>query len=210
MISPKSKEPVPLLDSDEKHFIIRTQQGDAEAFTPLVRKYHLKLYAYIFGRVKNAETAKDLTQDTWLKAFRGIHTFRGDSAFTSWIYRIAENVCIDFFRKQKIRNDIEPLHVVDERRLTDTYPSPCQYIERQELRVYLRAGIHGLTQTRKRVFLLYYAQDLSIKQIATRLKKSEGTIKSHLRNARHQLRAFLTPYLENQQIPFKIPMLSND
>lgn len=199
-----------MFDLDEKQLITRTQQGDPEAFTPLVRKYHPKLYTYIFGRIKSAEIAKDLTQDTWLKAFRALHTFRGDSAFAAWIYRIAENVCIDFFRKQKGSQDVEPLHAVDERTLIDTHFSPCRDLERQELRVYLRAGIQDLTQTRKHVFLLYYAQDLSIKQIATRLKKSEGTIKSHLRNARHQLQAFLTPYLKNQQMPFKTPMLSND
>ncbi len=198
-----------MFDFDEKQLIIRTQQGDAEAFNPLVEKYHPKLSAYIFGRIKNVETAKDLTQETWLKAFRAIDTFRGDSAFASWIYRIAENVCIDFFRKQK-GVKIEPLHTIDEHRITDTHPSPCEDLARQELRGYLRAGIQDLTQTRKQVFLLYYAQDLPIKQIATRLKKSEGTIKSHLRNARLQLQAFLTPYLKNQQTPLKPPMLSSD
>ncbi len=192
-----------LFDSDERSFIRRTQNGNTEAFNALVRKYHPRLYTHIRGRVKDVETAKDLTQETWLKAFRAISTFRGDAAFSSWLYRIAENVCIDFFRKQKVpRNAIEPLHTVDERSITDTPPLPCQDIERQELRDHLRAAIQRLTQTRKQVFLLYYAQDLSIKQIAIRLEKSEGTIKTHLRNARLQLQESLTPYLKNQHIPW--------
>ena len=192
-----------LFDFDERSLIRRTQNGNAEAFNALVRKYHPRLYTHIRERVKDVETAKDLTQETWLKAFRAIGTFRGASAFSSWLYRIAENVCIDFFRKQKVsRNTIEPLHTIDERNITDTHPSPCQNVERQELRFYLRAAIQRLTQTRKQVFLLYYAQDLSIKQIAIRLKKSEGTIKSHLRNARLQLQESLTPYLKNQHIPW--------
>lgn len=192
-----------LFDSDERSLIRRTQNGNTEAFNALVLKYHPRLYTHIRGRVKDVETAKDLTQETWLKAFRAISTFRGDAAFSSWLYRIAENVCIDFFRKQKVsRNAIEPLHTVDERSITDTHPSPCQDLEREELRFYLRAAIQRLTQTRKQVFLLYYAQDLSIKQIAIRLKKSEGTIKTHLRNARLQLQESLTPYLKNQHIPW--------
>jgi len=90
-----------LFDCDEKQLITRTQHGDSEAFNPIVVKYQPRIYTHILGRVKNTETAKDLTQETWFKAFRGIHTFHGNSAFSSWLYRIAENVCIDFFRKQK-------------------------------------------------------------------------------------------------------------
>ena len=192
-----------MFDFDERQLLTRTRQGDPQAFNPLVQKYHPKIYTHILGRIKSVETAKDLTQETWLKAFRAMDTFRGDAAFSSWLYRIAENVCIDFFRKQKVsRNHVESLHTVDERNITDTHPSPCQDLERQELRFYLRAAIQRLTQTRKQVFLLYYAQDLSIKQIAIRLKKSEGTIKTHLRNARLQLQESLTPYLKNQHIPW--------
>jgi RNA polymerase sigma-70 factor (ECF subfamily) len=148
------------------------------------------------------EVAKDLTQETWLKAFRGINTFRGDAAFSSWIYRIAENVCIDFFRKQKVANSIEPLHTVDEHRITDTHPDPSERLQTQELRQILHKALEYLTQSRKEVFLLYYVQDLSIKTIAKRLKRSEGTVKTHLRNARLQLQEHLNPYLRNEDIPW--------
>ena len=189
---------------DEKQLITRTKQGDVDAFNPLVVKYQPRIYTFIRKQVKEVDTAKDLTQETWLKAFRSIKTFRADSAFSSWLYRIAENVCIDYFRKQQKQHNIEPLHTVDERRITEAHRDPCRDLERQELRAYLRTAIQRLTQTRRQVFLLYYAQDLSIKQIALRLKKSEGTIKSHLRNARLQLQESLTPYLKNQHIPWDI------
>ena len=186
----------------EKQLITRTKQGDVDAFNPLVQKYQSQIYTFIQKQVKDPETAKDLRQETWLKAFRAIDTFRADSAFSSWLYRIAENVCIDYFRKQK--HDTQPLHTTDERRFIETHPDPCRDLERQELRAYLRAAIQRLTDTRRQVFLLYYVQDLSIKQIATRLNRSEGTIKSHLRNARLQLQKSLTPYLKNQHIPWLI------
>jgi RNA polymerase sigma-70 factor (ECF subfamily) len=181
-----------LINLNEKQLIMRTQHGDSEAFNPLVVKYQPPIYNHIHGRVKNTETAKDLAQETWLKAFRSINTFRGASAFSSWLYRIAENVCIDFFRKQK--HDTEPLHTVDECRIIDTLPCPSRDILRQELREHLRVAIQQLTPLRKQVFLLYYHQGLPIKNIAIRLKRSEGTIKSHLRNARLQLREHLTPF----------------
>ncbi len=191
-----------MFDFDEKQLITLTKQGDTDAFNPLVIKYQPRVYTFINQQVKEIETAKDLTQETWLKAFRALNTFRGDSPFASWLYRIAGNVCIDYFRKQQKAYDLESLHTVDERRITETHPESYRDLERQELQVYLRAAIQRLTDTRKQVFLLYYAQDLSIKQIAIRLKKSEGTIKSHLRNARLQLQEYLTPYLKNQHIPW--------
>ena len=185
---------------NEKHLITLTQSGDTEAFSPLVEKYHPRIYTHILGRVKNRETAKDLTQETWLKAFRSIHTFRCDSAFSSWIYRIAENVCIDFFRKQKTEYDIAPLHTIDERCILETYPDPSQSIETQECRQVLRTAIQQLPPMRKKVFLLRYVQELPIKKIATLINRSEGTVKTHLSKAHHQLRDLLIPYLKNEDI----------
>ena len=134
-----------------------------------------------------------MTQETWLKAFRGLKHFRGGAAFSSWLYRIAENVCIDYFRQQKHKPHIEPLHAVEQHRLTETQPCPSRALLRAELRQQLRAAICQLPPMRRRVFVLYYHHDLPIKAIARRLKRSEGTIKTHLRNARRQLRELLTP-----------------
>ena len=190
-----------MLDFDDGQLIHRTQHGDAEAFSPLLEKYQPRFYNHILGNVKDTETAKDLCQETWLKAFRAIQTFRFQSTFSSWLYRIAENVCIDYFRKQKKEYAFESLHTVAESRITDTYPSPCRDLQRKELRAHLSNAIAQLTPVRKQVFLLYYIQELSIKAIARRLNRSEGTIKSHLRNARLQLQEHLTPYLDNENVP---------
>lgn len=187
-----------MTESEKKYLIEATQAGDSDAFNPLVRKYHRKIYTHIRRRVKDGEVAKDLSQEVWLRAYRGIGGFRADAAFSSWLYRIAENVCIDYFRKQKHR-DTEPWHTVDERRLTDRSPCPSRDSERQELRQHLRAAIAELTPIRRRVFVFYYHHELPITAIASRLNLSEGTVKTHLRNARLQLQELLTPYLNNQE-----------
>ena len=111
---------------------------------------------------------------------------------------IRDSVCIDYYRKQKVARIAEPIHDIDERRITDTHTCPSQDIERQELREQLHGAVKHLTPTRKRVFLLYYLHEMPIKTIATRLKRSEGTIKTHLRNARLQLQGLLTPYLQTE------------
>ena len=189
------------IDKDnDLQLITRTQQGNPEAFTPLVEKYHPWLYSHIRRRVKDAEIAADLTQETWLKVLRAIQSYRGTAAFSSWLYRIAENVCIDHFRRQKYNT--EPLHLIDENRITETDPCPSRSVERAELREHLQTALKALTPIRRHVFLLYYHHGLPIKVIAAEIGRSEGTIKSHLRNARLQLQEFLTPYLRNQHVPW--------
>jgi len=183
---------------DEKTLIQRTQHGDTDAFGLLVVKYHAGLLRHITRRVQNSETAKDLTQETWLKALRGIHTFRGKAAFSSWLYRIAENVTTDHFRRQK--HDTRPLHLISEHRLVDTQMCPSRDLLRQELRDRLTQALKSLTPPRRRCFVLYYYHDLPIKAIASRLGRSEGTIKTHLRNARLDIQDVLTPYLNNEAL----------
>ena len=180
---------------EDTDLISRVLAGETTAFSPLVRKYHDRLFRHIHRRVRDVETAKDLTQETWFKAYRGIETYRCESGFYSWLYRIAENVCIDYFRKQKHAPD--PLHEICERRITETHPCPSLAVERAELRQQLRDAIAELPPMRRRVFCLYYHFELPIKAIAKQLGRSEGTIKTHLRNARAQLRDHMTANTEN-------------
>lgn len=75
---------------------------------PFVSKYHFPIYNAILRQVPNREIAQDLIQETWIKAFRDLSTFRGDAAFYSLLYQIAQNVCIDYFRRQHARQNIQP------------------------------------------------------------------------------------------------------
>ena len=184
--------------TNETDLITHTQAGDPEAFSPLVVKYHDRLLCHIRRRVTDPDLAKDLTQETWLKAYRAIQSYRCDSAFYSWLYRIAENVIKDHFRKHI--PDTEPLHLSDEKRITETHTCPSHALLRQELQETLKTALNCLTTLRREVFVLYYCHELPIKAIATRLNRSEGTIKSHLRNARLQLQEILTPYLADAEI----------
>lgn len=183
---------------DEQQRIARVQEGDTESFSPLFRKYHTRLYRHIVKRLRDPEVAKDLTQETWLKAYRGIGSYRGDSAFYSWVYRIAENVITDHFRRHGAENASRQLG--DETCLRSTETCPSESVERKELRLALKNAIKCLTQPRREVFVLYYHHELPIKAIAGILNRSQGTIKTHLRNARLQLRELLTPYLNNADI----------
>lgn len=189
---------------EEIVLITRAQQGDTEAFSPLVRKYQQKIYTLIYQHVRDRETAKDITQDVFLKAFRALPGFKGESVFYSWLYQIAVNCCIDYHRKQKSRAVLErqEFHTNpdDTLRMTKTHPSPCQLMEQKELRHILRKACQHLPPMRHRVFTLRYTEELSIKEIASKLNKSEGTVKTHLYHAHRQLRDMLRPYLQNEPL----------
>ena len=186
---------------DEFSLIHRTQQGETEAFNPLVQKYQHRITTLIYAQVHNRETAKDLTQETFVKAYRAIRDFKGECAFYTWLYRIAQNVCIDFFRRQQAHaKTFSPKAVDDTLHSTDTHPCPSKPIVQKELRAMLHKAQQHLPPMRKKVFYLRYTEELPIKEIAKRLGKSEGTIKTHISKAKSQLRDLLRPYLQNKPL----------
>ncbi len=191
--------------SNDSELVRQFQNGDIEAFNPLVLKYQQKIYNLIYLRVHDRETAEDLCQDVFLKAFKALSNFKGECTFYSWIYRIAKNCTVDFLRKQKQHRmvlSLEELSVNTEDRLqiTDMYPSSCQILENEELGDIIRKAVNRLPSHQQRVFDLRYRKELSIKEIALRLNRTEGTIKRHLYNAHQKLRGMLLPYLRNEQL----------
>ena len=191
--------------SNDSELVKQFQDGDTEAFNPLILRYQQKIYNLIYLRVHERETAKDLCQDVFLKAFKALPNFKGECTFYSWIYRIAENCTVDFLRKQKQHRmvlSLEELSTNTEDRLqmTDMYPSSCQILENEELGDIIRKAVNRLPSHQQRVFDLRYRKELSIKEIALRLNRTEGTIKRHLYNAHQKLRNMLLPYLRNEQL----------
>ena len=193
-----------LSSTDERELIERFQNGDTEAFNPLVLKYRQKIYNLLYERVRDREIAKDLTQDVFLKAFQGLPHFKQDSKFYSWLYRIASNCGVDFIRKQKRQKVLMfgelPPDADNILQMVQVYPSPSKMIENEELGQIIRKAVHQLSPGQQRVFKLRYRMELSIKEIAVRLKKPEGTVKSQLYQAHQKLQRLLIPYLQNEPL----------
>ena len=189
---------------DEQELIARTQNGEANAFNPIIRKYRERIYNLLYNRVHNKETAEDLCQEVFLKAWKGLPKFKGQSAFYSWLHRIAVNCSIDFLRKQNKQFILSweelPPNTEDMLQTIQKYPSLCQIVEKKEFGDILREAVRQLPPGQRRVFYLRYGEDLKIRDIATRMNKSEGTIKSHLHHAHRKLRELLRPYLQNEPL----------
>ena len=121
---------------DEKELIIRTQNGEADAFNPIIRKYRQKIYNLIYNRVHNRESAEDICQEVFLKAWKGLPNFKGQSGFYSWLYKIAINCSIDFLRKQNKQFIVSweelPPNAEDMLQAIQKYPSLSQIVEKKE------------------------------------------------------------------------------
>lgn len=198
---------------NEAELIKRTQNGDPEAFNPLVRKYQQRIYNLIYRRVRNHETAEDICQEVFLKAWQALPDFKGKSVFYSWLHQIAVNCSIDFIRKQKreivFAYEEFTVNSDDTIQMPPTHASPPEILEKEELGHIIRKAAVQLPAGQQRVFNLRYREELSMREIAVHLNKSEGTIKSHLYHAHQKLRETLRPYLQNEPPAKKKTTLSN-
>ena len=188
---------------DDYELVRSFQNGDTEAFNTLVLKYQNRIAKLIYRHIHDAETTKDLCQEVFLKVYKSLSKFKGNSAFYSWLYRIAMNSCIDYIRQQNRRKTvgIDDLEGgTEEFLLISKQPSPSHLIEMEELGDIIDKAVNQLPPKQQQVFRLRYEKKLQIKEVAVQIKRSEGTVKTHLHHAHRRLRELLRPYLENRPL----------
>lgn len=181
----------------EQELVLRAKQGDEQAFAQLMRDNEKRIYTLTLRMTGNPEDAMDLAQDTFLNAWKGLKFFKGDSAFSTWLYRLASNACIDFLRRQKRRQDISlPLAAdsEEEDRLPDVPDDrfrPDTRLEQQELRRAVNEGLQQLSDEHRQVLVMREVNGLSYQEIADILDLEAGTVKSRIARARLSLRKIL-------------------
>ena len=187
----------------EAQIVRRVLEGDVNAFEDLVTEHEKGVYAIAQRMTGNAEDAADMTQETFIKAYNSLSSFRGDSKFSVWLYRIATNVCLDFLRSRS-RKPTVSLSVEDDdgeetqMDIADESQSPEQLLERGLTRDAVRRGLKSLSPEYRQILLLREIQGLSYEEISQTLALEVGTVKSRIFRARKRLCAFL---LEDGNIP---------
>ncbi len=187
----------------EAQVVRKVLQGDVNAFEKLVTEYEKSVYAIALRMTGNSEDAADMTQETFLKAYNSLQSFRGDSKFSVWLYRIASNVCLDFLRSRS-RKPTLSLSVEDdegeevELDIADESQSPELLLERGLTRDAVRRGLQALPPDYRQILLLREIQGLSYEEIADALRIEVGTVKSRIFRARKRLCTFL---IEDGNIP---------
>lgn len=194
---------MPERDPIELEKIRASQGGDREAFDFLVERYKDIVYAVAYRFAKDPDLALDLAQDVFIRAYKGIRSFKGKSSFSTWLYRIAMNTCIDFTRKRSRSVDSrtvpeEVAEYADSHTLGSSGGGgPAAAAMTSELGQQIQAAIDALPPYHKSVFVLYEIEGMSYKEIADVIGCSIGTVMSRLHYARKKLRAMLAPYVDS-------------
>ncbi len=183
--------------TDEMTLVKRAQKGDGKAFEMLIEEHFKKIYNIAFRMTNNADDASDMTQEVMIKLFKNITSFKGDSKFSTWVYRVATNTCLDELKKIR-RNSHTSLNAeydTGDGEITydapDTEPTPEQYVEKRELSEMVAKAIGCLSPEHRAVIVLRDIKGFSYEEIADVLKCSSGTVKSRINRARAQLKNIL-------------------
>jgi RNA polymerase sigma-70 factor (ECF subfamily) len=178
---------------DEQKLIALAQQGDQSAFEQLLDRYQKPVYHQALRLLNNPEDAADVTQEVFIKVWRSLPSFRGESEFSTWLHKLTDNTAIDLLRREKKRRGDSSLDD-DENSLSlpaDPAPTPHQEAERKELREAVAAAMEELSEEHRSVLVLREINGLSYEQIGEILDLSPGTVKSRLARARISLAKIL-------------------
>lgn len=178
----------------------RCRRGDAHAFEALFRKYQTYVYNISLGMLCNSEDAADITQETFLRLHRNLDSFRGDSSFSTWLYRVAVNLCITELRRRgrhKYEFLDEVAHDEDSPIHEESGPDPNEVIEQQEERRVVRQVLHTLPPDYRAIMVLRHFQQLAYEEIAEVLGLSLSQVKTRLFRARKMFKDRFQAFAEN-------------
>jgi RNA polymerase sigma-70 factor (ECF subfamily) len=181
----------------ETELLTAVKAGDATAYRGIVEKYQNRVYALVYGMVRNREDARDLTQDAFVKAYNSLDSFRLESSFYTWLYRIAMNLAIDFIRKRQRHGTTSYDEQIASREdgggIAEIHHAedPRKTLERKRLYERIMDSLDKLPADQKQVILLRELEGLSYKEISDIMDIPEGTVMSRLFYARKKLQKLL-------------------
>ncbi len=175
----------------EKILIQRAKKGEIAAFESLVTAYERRVYSLALRSTGSLEDAADIAQEVFLHAYRSLDSFRGDSGFSTWLYRITMNLCVDFARKNTAQPQSLDQQTADQ--IEETHPArqPEIALANSELRRELDAALNMVSEEHRKIVILRDVAGMSYADIGAALGLSEGTVKSRLARARAALRKIL-------------------
>lgn len=187
-----------------RELIASAKQGNQQALSQLVQSQQHYVYSIAMSVLKHPEDAADLTQEAFIRLFRTITQYHGESRFTTWLYRLVVNLCRDELRRRGRQLPISPPLIDEEEidRLTavaddDRWIDPVRALDSQELRVQIRQALSQLEEPYRLVLVLYYFEDMRYSDIAEILDMPLNTVKSHIRRGKERL----VTILESQEQP---------
>lgn len=186
----------------ETALVDRARAGDLQAYDDLMRLYQERIYGTIYHMTSNHEEANDLVQETFIKAYQALKTFKGGSSFYTWVYRIGVNKTINFLKQRKNRQGMS-LNDLDFNAENDpglvaliSHKTPRREAGLAELQKKLNEAMGRLSDVHRLVVTLHDVQGMAHEEIAEIMECNIGTVRSRLFYARQQLQGFLADYLK--------------
>lgn len=181
----------------DQELIAGCKKGSREAFNELMLKYQKQVFNIAYGMLSDFDDASDAAQEVFVKVYRSIASFKGQSSFTTWLYRICANVCNDMLRKRQRRGisislDADETENSVPSELPSEEPTPEESLEQSERQRAVREAINSLSREYREIIVYSDLQQLSYDEIAAILKCPTGTVKSRLNRARNALRKKLS------------------
>jgi RNA polymerase sigma-70 factor (ECF subfamily) len=187
---------------EEGVLVQRATAGDLDAFDELIRRYQVRIYTTVYNMTGNHEDANDLVQEAFIRAYNALGSFKGDSSFYTWVYRIAVNKTLNFLKSRKTRsamslNDLD-LNAENHPDLVAfiSDKTPRRDADLSELQEKLNEALLKLSDTHRMVVVLHDVQGVSHEEIARIMDCNIGTVRSRLFYARQQLQSLLASYLK--------------
>jgi RNA polymerase sigma-70 factor (ECF subfamily) len=178
---------------DVAALVRRAQAGDQSAFGDLMQAYYQRVYGVLYGMVQHPADAQDLSQQTWVKVWNKLHTFKGDADFYTWLYRVATFVGLDHIRKRKRQREVEMVEAMEPNRDADVEipPSlvsrPDQEAVARDVRECFEAALATLSPEHRLALIYREVEGLSYDEIAQVMKCRRGTVMSRIFYARKKI-----------------------
>jgi len=170
----------------QDHELVKlVKAGELAPYDELVRRHQIKIHDLCYKMLRNYDDARDMAQETFLKAYRKINKFKGRSKFSTWLYRIAVNNCLNYIKKQK------PTEELFEEITSKGQDDPVQILQGKRFREKIQAAVTKLPEVQKAVFTLRTLEDLSYQEVSEILKKPVSTVKVNHHLAVKNLRNYL-------------------
>jgi RNA polymerase sigma-70 factor (ECF subfamily) len=186
-----------LENQSDEQIVALARERNPEYFGDLVLRYQERIFRFLRGIVGNEQSAEDLTQQTFEKAFAALNAFNLEKKFKTWLYTIAKNEAFSYLRSQKIRRTIslDAENLDSETTLADTIPDPRPGPDTEMIRAAdiarVKSGVQMLKPVYRAVLLLYYVDELPYQEIAEALKIPLNTVRTHIRRAKQALEKHL-------------------
>jgi RNA polymerase sigma-70 factor (ECF subfamily) len=187
------------VEQNDAELVRLTLCGNGSAYNGLVQRYQRQVYNLAYRMLGNAEDAGDLVQDTFLRAYGALTSFRQDASFLTWLYKIASNLCIDQLRSRKAKSTLSlEVELEEGREPAADFRStdPEEAAVRGSVQDVVQRAIGNLPEKYRAVVVMRHLNDMSVDEIARVLELPTGTVKTHLFRAREMLRGRLRPVLE--------------